>query len=95
MTTSTLTRALSNELGPFHIRVNSIAPGPETPMLPLFMDHYNDDVRNQIAAGLPLRRIVMSEEIANTALFLVSSEAAAITGVVLPVVCRLHMGRGN
>jgi 3-oxoacyl-[acyl-carrier protein] reductase len=92
----TLTKVLANELGPFRIRVNSIAPGPtETPMLPLFMDLYNEDVRNQIAAGLPLRRIVQPDEIANTALFLASDEAAAITGIVLPVDCGLHIGRGK
>lgn len=92
----TLTKVLANELGPYQIRVNSIAPGPtETPMLPLFMDHYDDDVRDQIAAGLPLRRIVKPDEIANTALFLASDEAAAITGVVIPVDCGLHIARGK
>lgn len=92
----TLTKVLANELGPFQIRVNSIAPGPtETPMLPLFMDEYNDDVRNHIASALPLQRIVKPEDIANTALFLVSDEAAAITGIVLPVDCGLHIARGK
>jgi len=92
----TLTKVLANELGPFQIRVNSIAPGPtETPMLPLFMEHYDEVVRDQIASGLPLRRIVKPEEIANTALFLASDEAAAITGMVIPVDCGLHIARGK
>ena len=82
----TLTKVLANELGPFKIRVNAILPGPtETPMLPLFMDEYNDEIRNLIASDLPLGRIVSAEDIANTALFLVSDEASYITGVVLRV----------
>jgi len=92
----TLTKVLANELGPFGIRVNAILPGPtETPMLPLFMDEYNDEVRNLIASDLPLGRLVSAEDIANTALFLASEEAAAITGVLLEVDSGLHIGRGK
>ena len=92
----TLTKVLANELGPSGIRVNAILPGPtETPMLPLFMDEYNDKVRNLIASDLPLQRLVSAEDIANAALFLASDEAAAITGVLLEVDSGLHIGRGK
>jgi len=92
----TLTKVLSNELGPFRIRVNVLLPGPtETPMLPLFMDEYNNEIRDHIASDLPLGRLVSAEDIANAALFLASDEAAAITGVLLEVDCGLHIGRGK
>jgi len=59
------------------------------------MDEYNDEVRNHISSDLPMGRLVSAEDIANAVLFLVSDEAAAITGVLLEVACGLHMGRGK
>ncbi len=83
-----MTRTLAAEFGPKGIRVNSISPGPiDTPIY----GKHNVPQENidAMAAGLPsqvsLGRFGSSEEIANTALFLASSESSYITGAEIPV----------
>lgn len=61
------------------IRVNAICPGIiETPML-----HGRDLVL--YAERIPLKRVGNPEDVAKSALFLASDDAAYLTGVVLPV----------
>ncbi len=80
-----LVRSLSMEWGPDGIRVNAVAPGTiETEMQ-----------KKMIAAGrlsnesalqrVPLGRIGHPHDIGNAVAFLVSDQAAYISGVVLPV----------
>lgn len=83
-----LTRTLAAEFGPKGIRVNAISPGPiDTPIY----GKHNVPQENidAMAASLPsmvsLGRFGSSEEIANTALFLASSESSYITGAEIPV----------
>lgn len=83
-----VTRTLAAELGPKQIRVNAIAPGPiETPIY----GKHNVPQENidQMAAGFPsmvsLGRFGQSNEVAQTALFLASSESSYITGAEIPV----------
>jgi 2-dehydro-3-deoxy-D-gluconate 5-dehydrogenase len=79
-----LTKSLAIAWAPDGIRVNAIAPGwIETPLTePLT----SDPVRRQaIIDRTPLARWGRPEDVAGAALFLCSSAAAFITGVILPV----------
>lgn len=77
-----LTKCLAQELAGHGIRVNAIGPGfTETPMTaPLRADA----ARSRWAMDMtPMRRYGKPEEIASTALFLASDEAAYFTGELL------------
>ncbi|MEQ2525463.1 SDR family oxidoreductase [Bacillaceae bacterium CLA-AA-H227] len=77
--TRTLTKGAARDLGPDHIRVNSIHPGYiETPMISNFTS--NEEIKNQITLGIPLGYIGKPEDVAHAALFLASDEARFITG---------------
>ena len=77
-----LTKALAQELAPHGIRVNAIGPGfIETPMTaPL---RANEARTRWAMAMTPMGRFGTPEEIASTALFLASDEAAFFTGELL------------
>ena len=76
------TVSLARELGPKGIRVNAVAPGiTETDM----MKAVPKEVIEPMIARIPLRRLGQPEDIANAFVFLASSEASYITGVVLSV----------
>lgn len=77
-----MTRCLAKELGPFGIRVNSIAPGPvETEMI----QQYTDNMLEQLAKESSLKRLAKTEEIASVALFLASEQASFINGEIIKV----------
>ena len=77
-----LTRVLAGRLGPDHITVNAIAPGPfETKM----MAHTLADHAPELARASPLGRLGRPQDIAGAAIYLASAAGAWITGVVLPV----------
>ena len=79
-----LTREAAVEAGEFGIRVNAVVPGSvRTPSLEAFFGSGFDAYVEQ----LPLRRMVEPGDIANVVAFLASDEAAAITGVAIPVDC--------
>lgn len=90
-----LMKSLAKRYGPDGIRFNAIAPGSiDTPMLREFFARSDDasrtaaDVEQRISArasAYPLNRIGTPEDVANAALFLLSDEAAFITGAVLVV----------
>ena len=84
-----LTRSLAKTLGPYNVTVNAIAPGPSaTPMTDEWLGAWSETMVEQI----PLRRVGRPEDIANAALFLVSDEAAYITGICLDVNGGIVMG---
>ena len=73
---------LARELGPFHIRVNAVAPGiTKTDMVAALPKEMIEPLVNRI----PLRRIGEAEDIANAFLFLASEMASYVTGEVLSV----------
>ena len=76
------TKSLAKELGSRDIRVNAIAPGyVETSMTQVLPDTAKENLKSSI----PLGRPGTPGDIAEAALFLCSSYAAYITGVVLNV----------
>ena len=77
-----LTRTTARFLGPRHITVNAIAPGPfESKMMAETLDHFGDT----IAASSPLGRIGRPDDMAGAAIFLASRAGAYVTGAVIPV----------
>ncbi len=89
-----LAKSLSVELSPLGIRVNAICPATVKTAL---TDKIFEDVGNREYAGdadaawkaeaesIPLGRIASPEEIAGIVYFLSSSEAAFMTGALVPV----------
>jgi NAD(P)-dependent dehydrogenase (short-subunit alcohol dehydrogenase family) len=88
-----LVRAAALDLGPRGIRVNALAPGPiatEALQARIAARHAGGGLAPTAAlaaeaARTPLGRIATEQDVANTALFLVSDLAAAITGRMLRV----------
>lgn len=84
----TLTKALALEAAPFGVRVVAIAPvATYTPMLPTFMNKTEIDEESlaRYIATVPLGRLNQPEDIARTAVFLASDDAAMITGSCVEV----------
>lgn len=73
-----LTIALAKELGPQGIRVNGIAPGPTDTMAT--QTSVPGAVIDMLLTQMPLGRMGTTQDIVNTALFLLSDEAAWVTG---------------
>lgn len=77
-----LTKALAKEVGSRGIRVNCVAPGYISTEL---TDVLPDEIRDVLLGQTPLGRLGEPEDIAGTVRFLLSDEAAFITGAVLSV----------
>jgi len=78
------TETLAQELAPYNIRVNAVAPGMiETPMIdPLTSDpKQKEAVLNRI----PLKRAGESQEVSNLVLFLASDKSSYMTGSTVVV----------
>ncbi|BCG24675.1 3-oxoacyl-ACP reductase [Pseudomonas tohonis] len=86
-----LTRSLARDYGPQGVRVNCVCPGwVRTPMadeeMQPLMRHYGeslDAAYARVTAEVPLRRPAQAEEIAALCRFLISDEAAILTGATL------------
>lgn len=77
-----LTTSAAAENAASGIRINAVAPGPiETAALASLPE----EARQGYANDVPMKRLGKPEEIANAVAFLLSDEAAFITGVTLPV----------
>jgi NAD(P)-dependent dehydrogenase (short-subunit alcohol dehydrogenase family) len=90
-----MAQSLATELGPRGIRVNSIAPSYIYEDLnKMYFDWLakergvtHQDIYDEKAAAVDLRRLATAEEVANAALLLASPLASAVTGVCLDASC--------
>lgn len=91
-----LTQVAALEFAPHKIRVNAIAPGLiETPLTARYLTGTDADSRmmaERLAATIPLGRWGQPADIAAAALYLVSDEAAYVTGTTLVVDAGLTAG---
>ncbi|MBN1675293.1 MAG: 3-oxoacyl-[acyl-carrier-protein] reductase [Kiritimatiellae bacterium] len=77
-----LTKSTAKELASRHIRANAVAPGfIHTKMT----DALAEDVKAQMLAAIPLKRMGEPEDVANVVLFLASDASAYMTGQVITV----------
>ena len=82
-----LTRQLAHELGPYGIRVNSVAPGfvRTSPSTERQWQSYDPARQQALIDGIALRRLGRADDIVHAVLFLASDYAAWITGQTLSV----------
>ncbi len=81
---------LSMELGDRGIRVNAISAGPIKTLAASAIPHFREMLK-QVEEVAPLKRNVSQEEVANSALFLLSPLSSAITGQVIYVDAGFHI----
>jgi len=84
----TFTKGLALEAAPYGVRVVALAPvATFTPMLATFMNKREVDEEGLKAyiATVPLGRLNQPEDLARTAVFLASDDAAMITGSCIEV----------
>lgn len=76
------TKSLAKEVASRNIRVNAVAPGfIETNMTEIL----KDEVKEEIAKNIPLKRMGKAQDVANVVKFLVSEDSSYITGQVIQV----------
>lgn len=76
------TKSVAKEVASRNILVNAVAPGfIETDMT----DILKEDVKNQIAQSIPLKRMGKTEDVANVVKFLSSEDSSYITGQVIQI----------
>lgn len=90
---NTMTRTLARDLGPRNIRVNAVAPG--LTRTTGTRDIWERDGGASAGQHLVLGRLTDAEDIANAAVFLLSDDAASITGVILDVDGGNHLISGG
>ena len=75
-------KSLAKEIASRNILVNAVAPGfIETNMT----DVLKDDVKQEIAKNIPLKRMGTAQDVANVVKFLASDDSSYITGQVINV----------
>lgn len=77
------TRAMAKELGPNNIRVNCVCPGMiDTSFHDVFT---KPEVRQNVAAGTPLRREGKASEVADLVAYLASDASSFLTGTSIDI----------
>ena len=84
-----LARSVARELGSRGITCNVVAPGPVATDMTAAL---GEQRLAEITAAVPLQRMATPEEIAGVVAFLASTDAAYITGAVIPVDGGMGMG---
>ena len=77
-------RYMSQSLGSNNIRVNAVSAGPIKTLAAAGISGFNEILKH-VENKSALRRNITPEEVANTALFLASSQSSGITGQVIYV----------
>ena len=80
-----MTRTLARDLAPFGVLVNAISPGAVDTQPELF----TPELKERVAANIPLGRMADPVDVAYVALFLASPMAGYITGSTLDVTAGL------
>ena len=76
------TKSLAKEVASRNILVNAVAPGfIETSMT----DVLKDEIKEEIAKTIPLKRMGTAEDVANVVKFLASSDSSYVTGQVINI----------
>jgi NAD(P)-dependent dehydrogenase (short-subunit alcohol dehydrogenase family) len=91
-----LTQALAKEVAPYGVRVNAVCPGivADTPMrreIEKLSPKFGIPPSAERAAGIPLRRLAVAEDVARVVAFLLSEEAGYMTGQAINVTGGLWM----
>jgi NAD(P)-dependent dehydrogenase (short-subunit alcohol dehydrogenase family) len=83
-----LTRSIAREFAPMNIRANVICPAMiETPML----DGLSQEQLDNVIAGIPLKRVGKTAELAGACLFLASDLSGFVTGATVDVNGGIHI----
>ena len=77
-----LTKALSQELASFNIRVNAVAAAP---MNTEMFQNLTEKTQKHATKAIAMKRPAETEEVAKAVLFLASDDASFITGDILRV----------
>jgi len=82
-----LTKQLSQDLGPYGITCNAVAPGfvRSNPTTERQWHGYGPDGQSRLIQSIHTRRLGSAEDIANAVVFLASAQAAWICGQILSV----------
>jgi len=76
------TKVISNEIGRYNIRVNSIAPGP---IVTDMLNDMDEKAKNDMIESSALKKLGAPEDVANLAMFLGSDLSSHITGQTIRV----------
>lgn len=76
------TKSLAREAAPYHVNVNTVAPGPTVTDL---TERWSPEVKAKSLAAIPWGELGQSEDIAEAVAFLASDRARYITGETLDV----------
>jgi NAD(P)-dependent dehydrogenase (short-subunit alcohol dehydrogenase family) len=80
---NSLTASLASELGPMNIRVNAVAPGPTDTEATREM--VPEEYQQVLLAAMAIKRLGTPLDLAGTVAFLLSEDAAWLTGQTIPV----------
>ncbi len=80
----TSVKYLAADLGPKNIRVNAVSPGPLKTLAAMGITGFKA-ILDVVEAKAPLRRNVTLEDVAATALYLLSPLSSGVTGEIIHV----------